>query len=232
VLDSPDVFFERQMTFGRVGTGVRVVDRRVAIMAKLSALVFVVDAAAAATVHAFQVSWPSSTSMAMHRSRLQAPPLKVSVDEKDWLLHMVGGRVDVLIGKPILILCNKSDLPNAVTAEQLSERLLPQGTQLNGMRIRLQESAAIRDLGLDEGFQWLQKQLLSGSGHVNEPIRHVSIGKLADCRGFAELSSANVSVNSLPPKTVEVVQPATKHSVLTVGHLAFGAALNAAAALV
>ena len=59
---------------------------------------------------------------------------------------------------PILILANKQDLPEAIGYQDLKEDLAI-GEEESKRPIKIQESSALLDTGLDDGFKWLIKIL-------------------------------------------------------------------------
>ena len=59
---------------------------------------------------------------------------------------------------PILVLANKQDLPDAVGYQTLRTELALWGED-ERRPIKIQESSALLDKGLQEGFKWLVEQL-------------------------------------------------------------------------
>ncbi|CAF0766554.1 unnamed protein product [Rotaria sordida] len=81
-----------------------------------------------------------------------------SIDKTCKELYAISNEED-LRNKSILIFANKQDLPNAMTFDELYEKL--NLTKLNtNIKWHLQLSSAIQNQGLHEGFQWLAKSLL------------------------------------------------------------------------
>jgi small GTP-binding protein len=64
---------------------------------------------------------------------------------------------DLLIAIPVLIFCNKSDLPKSVTADRMTAIL--ELDKLRTHRWRVQTSSAISGDGLYEGLDWLSQTL-------------------------------------------------------------------------
>ena len=63
------------------------------------------------------------------------------------------------LGVPILILANKQDKPGALSYFELRDQLALRGdTECRG-GIRVQETSAIQNKGLKEGFEWIAKQI-------------------------------------------------------------------------
>jgi signal recognition particle receptor subunit beta len=60
--------------------------------------------------------------------------------------------------KPLLILANKQDLPNAMTINELRDKLALSELDEN-LKWHLQATSAIRNQGLKEGFEWLASLL-------------------------------------------------------------------------
>jgi len=71
---------------------------------------------------------------------------------------------------PILIFGNKQDLPNAMPLDEIKEKL--NLSKLSEMKINwyLQSSAATKNEGVREGFEWLANTLTSKTEYI-QPIR-------------------------------------------------------------
>mmetsp|Transcript_12337 Transcript_12337/g.18492 ORF Transcript_12337/g.18492 Transcript_12337/m.18492 type:complete len:115 (-) Transcript_12337:162-506(-) len=54
---------------------------------------------------------------------------------------------------PVLIMCNKQDIPQALTSGELREKLAID--QLKQGNVRMQECSAVKGTGLTEGLEWL-----------------------------------------------------------------------------
>jgi len=75
------------------------------------------------------------------------------------------GRLD---GKPILILANKQDLPDAMSIDEIRNELALH--ELDEKIIwHLQGASAVRNQGIQEGFQWIADQFVT-SFDVMQPI--------------------------------------------------------------
>ena len=61
--------------------------------------------------------------------------------------------------KPVLILANKQDLPNAMTLDELQDQLALADFDRN-TKWHLQATCAVQSTGIKEGFEWLTKSLL------------------------------------------------------------------------
>ncbi|KAH0571004.1 ADP-ribosylation factor like protein 2a [Spironucleus salmonicida] len=62
-----------------------------------------------------------------------------------------------LVNVPILVFSNKSDIPTALTAAEIAQKL--QLTNLRGHKWQIQECSALNGTGIDEGFQWAVSQV-------------------------------------------------------------------------
>ena len=67
---------------------------------------------------------------------------------------------DLLQKKPLLVFSNKVDLPMSKNTTEMTDLLCLQ--KYNGREWFIQESNAISGLGIEEGFQWLAKQITIG----------------------------------------------------------------------
>lgn len=88
-------------------------------------------------------------------------------EAKDELHRML--REDELRNVPVLIFANKQDLPNALSPQQVSERLEVTKLEKSGHETYVQSSCAVNKEGLLEGFQWLTK-VTQPKTNVTEPI--------------------------------------------------------------
>lgn len=79
--------------------------------------------------------------------------IEIAKDELNYLLAE-----PELMNIPILILANKQDIPEAMGVSQLRKNLGVVEEE-HKRRIKIQESSAIQDEGLDAGFEWLVKIL-------------------------------------------------------------------------
>ncbi|CAF1262335.1 unnamed protein product [Rotaria sordida] len=75
------------------------------------------------------------------------------VDQACEQLHLMANK-DKLREKPILIFANKQDLPDAMTLDELRDKLHLAKLNTN-TKLRLQPASAIQNQGLREGFEWL-----------------------------------------------------------------------------
>jgi ADP-ribosylation factor 1/2 len=75
------------------------------------------------------------------------------VDAKDELRRAMAE--DDLQGVPVLVFANKSDLPNALTAEELTTELDLGALEQHGANIKVRSCCAIKKDGLYEGLEWL-----------------------------------------------------------------------------
>ncbi|CAF3941141.1 unnamed protein product [Rotaria sp. Silwood1] len=86
---------------------------------------------------------------------------------RDELVRM--SNEEELKNKSILIFANKQDLPNAMSPNEIHEKL--NLTKLNGyMKWHLQPACAIRDEGIHEGLEWLAKSMVERTD-LTEPIK-------------------------------------------------------------
>ena len=67
---------------------------------------------------------------------------------------------DLLQKKPLLVFSNKVDLPMSKNTTEMTDLLCLQ--KYNGREWFIQESNTISGLGIEEGFQWLAKQITIG----------------------------------------------------------------------
>ena len=73
-------------------------------------------------------------------------------------LHRVFQHTETLNSKiPLIIFANKQDLPQAVSEDEITNRLELQ--QINGHEYNVCGCTAIEGKGLDEGFDWLADKL-------------------------------------------------------------------------
>ncbi|CAF1328753.1 unnamed protein product [Didymodactylos carnosus] len=56
---------------------------------------------------------------------------------------------------PVLILANKQDLPNAMSKNELIEKLKLNTMTETGIKWHIQETCASQNIGIEEGFNWL-----------------------------------------------------------------------------
>jgi ADP-ribosylation factor protein 1 len=70
---------------------------------------------------------------------------------------------------PILIFANKQDLPNALSLDEIKEKLDLVKLDRRNIKWHLQPSAATKNEGLNEGFQWLANTIKSKTNY-SEPI--------------------------------------------------------------
>ena len=59
----------------------------------------------------------------------------------------------------LLVFANKQDLPNAMSVEEVTDKLQLEGFKRNGWSIHVQASCATSGNGLYEGFLWLHNEL-------------------------------------------------------------------------
>ncbi|CAE7604400.1 ARF1 [Symbiodinium necroappetens] len=77
------------------------------------------------------------------------------VDDAREQIHYIL-REEELLDKPLLVLANKQDLPNAMSVAELEDKL-----SLNQIGDRpwfIQESVAIEGKGINDGLEWLSRQ--------------------------------------------------------------------------
>ncbi len=72
-------------------------------------------------------------------------------------LHQLLG--DIVGAVPLLILANKQDAEGALSYSELRENLALCGDYEKRGKIRIQETSAIKDKGLKEGFSWIAKEI-------------------------------------------------------------------------
>lgn len=78
-------------------------------------------------------------------------------------LHQILGEVTSNGVVPLLILANKQDLPSALRYAELRDQLALCGDYEKRGRIRIQETSAIEDKGLKEGFEWIVEEIVKVS---------------------------------------------------------------------
>jgi len=80
------------------------------------------------------------------------------LDDASEQLHQIANEEE-LKNLPILIFANKQDLPNALTLDEIKEKL--NLSKLDQMKTKwyLQPATATKNEGLHEGFQWLENTL-------------------------------------------------------------------------
>lgn len=61
---------------------------------------------------------------------------------------------------PFLVLCNKSDLPQAADVVDLKEKLNPVMEQLNARECRVMSISAIEGIGVENSLTWIQRAVV------------------------------------------------------------------------
>ena len=84
-------------------------------------------------------------------------------EAKDELLKLLANEEAMLV--PCLIFANKQDLPNAIKSEEVIEIMdIKALTSAKPVPyVRVQESSAMQDQGLFEGFNWLVDRIVEKS---------------------------------------------------------------------
>jgi ADP-ribosylation factor protein 1 len=90
------------------------------------------------------------------------------MDEACEQLHQMANE-DELRNVPVLIFANKQDLPNALTLDEIKEKLNLSKFDKSNTKWHLQPSIATINEGLNEGFQWLASTLRS-KADLTQPI--------------------------------------------------------------
>ena len=94
-------------------------------------------------------------------------------------LHKLSSE-DELRDLPILIFANKQDLPNAASAEVLTEKLELNKFDQRKIRWRVQPSSAVEKKGIAEGFDWLAEAIRSKTDYtapIVETIKDTKVMK-------------------------------------------------------
>jgi ADP-ribosylation factor protein 1 len=89
------------------------------------------------------------------------------IDEARKELHQMTNE-DELKYKPVLIFANKQDLPNAMTLDELGDKLALAELGEN-TKWHLQAASAVQNEGLKEGFEWLANTLVPKTDFI-KPI--------------------------------------------------------------
>jgi len=82
-------------------------------------------------------------------------------DARDELLQLLANEEAKNI--PIIVFANKQDLPHAVKKDELIE-MLNIGAYVNkkpSSLVKVQESSAVKDIGLLEGFEWIVDKIIT-----------------------------------------------------------------------
>lgn len=80
------------------------------------------------------------------------------IDEAKEQLHQMANE-DLLREVPILVFANKQDLPNALSAKELEEKLDMAKFDKIERKWHIQSTAAVQKEGIEEGFQWMAETL-------------------------------------------------------------------------
>lgn len=76
---------------------------------------------------------------------------------------------DELRNKPVLILANKQDLPNAMPVSEICDKL-----ELSKLSVdrkwHIQPTIATKNEGIQEGFEWLAKAMVSKDNTILQPL--------------------------------------------------------------
>lgn len=81
-----------------------------------------------------------------------------SIDQARENLHLMA-KADSFREKPILIFANKQDFPNAMTLDELRDKL-DLTKFMTSTKFHLQPASAIQNQGLREGFEWLANSVI------------------------------------------------------------------------
>ncbi|UJR19514.1 hypothetical protein I4U23_022644 [Adineta vaga] len=87
------------------------------------------------------------------------------IDEAREKLHEIVNN-EALEGRTILIFANKQDLPNAMTTDQLQDKLHLKKINKN-IKWHLQPTSAIQNQGLHQGFEWLMNSIQDKNEQIN-----------------------------------------------------------------
>ncbi|CAF2921068.1 unnamed protein product [Rotaria sp. Silwood2] len=76
---------------------------------------------------------------------------------------------DQLRNKPVLILANKQDLPNAMSIDELRDKLALDKI-IGDRKWHIQATVVTKNQGLREGFEWLAGALVANNADILQPL--------------------------------------------------------------
>jgi signal recognition particle receptor subunit beta len=79
---------------------------------------------------------------------------------------------------PILIFANKQDLPNALTSNEIKEKLNLSKLDQMQTKWHVQPSAATKSEGLEEGFRWLANTIQSKTDYTQPIMETINDSKI------------------------------------------------------
>jgi ADP-ribosylation factor protein 1 len=106
-------------------------------------------------------------------------------------LHRMANEEE-LKNKPVLIFANKQDLPNAMSANEITEKL--NLSKLDSMKTQwyVQTSAAPQNQGINEGFEWLANTLKSKRDYTQPIVETINDSKIMKNDFLRLLNSVNM----------------------------------------
>lgn len=93
--------------------------------------------------------------------------------------------------KPVLILANKQDLPNAMTLDELRDKLALTDFDCN-TKWHLQAACAVQNKGIKEGFEWLTKIFVTKTDLIKPIVETINDFKMMKNDLLSGLSLVNL----------------------------------------